>query len=188
MVLRCPGHRPIRTCVSIVKRFFAWKLDKGHRHRWPSGKIDGPGKWNKTHLNQWNPSIFNQAHLKRTPMHFRGHFASSLDGRLAHRGSLPGARTLGAVGLAPNLQRWVVYVGHSLLRENKKRTQDMFFRKGPTKVWQKPTQPTSSGSNSALGPASRPRSRKHTFLTSNAPIRGRRPYSHRKIVLRRWRI
>ena len=27
-----------------------------------------PGKWKKTHLNQWNPSIFHQAHLKRTPM------------------------------------------------------------------------------------------------------------------------
>ena len=30
--------------------------------------MDGPGKWNETHPNQWNPSIFNQAHLKRTPM------------------------------------------------------------------------------------------------------------------------
>ena len=23
-----------------------------HTHRWPSGKIDGPGKWNNTHPNQ----------------------------------------------------------------------------------------------------------------------------------------
>ena len=29
-------------------------------------KIDGPGKRNTPHLNQWNPSIFNQTNLKRT--------------------------------------------------------------------------------------------------------------------------
>ena len=28
-----------------------------------------PGKWNKTHLNQWNPSISNQTNLRRTHMH-----------------------------------------------------------------------------------------------------------------------
>ena len=37
-------------------------------HRWPVGKIDGTGKWNKTRLNQWNPS-FSQTNLKRTPMY-----------------------------------------------------------------------------------------------------------------------
>lgn len=35
---------------------------------WPFGEIDGPFNWNKTHPNQWNPSIFNQTNLKRTPM------------------------------------------------------------------------------------------------------------------------
>ena len=35
-------------------------------HGWPSGKMDGFGKWSKTHLNQWNPSISNQTYLKRT--------------------------------------------------------------------------------------------------------------------------
>ena len=28
--------------------------------------IEGPGKWNKTHLNQWNPAMFNQTTVKRT--------------------------------------------------------------------------------------------------------------------------
>ena len=37
-------------------------------HKYPFWKIDGPVKWNKTYLNQWNASISNQANLKRTPM------------------------------------------------------------------------------------------------------------------------
>ena len=37
------------------------------KHRCAFGKIDGPGEWNKTNLNQWNPSVSNQASLKGTP-------------------------------------------------------------------------------------------------------------------------
>ena len=38
-----------------------------HEHRWPYGRTNGPGKWDKTRLNQWNPSTFSQTDLKRTP-------------------------------------------------------------------------------------------------------------------------
>ena len=41
--------------------------DKMGRHRWPFGKIDGPGKWDKTHLNHCH-LFFSQTNLTRTPM------------------------------------------------------------------------------------------------------------------------
>ena len=35
----------------------------GGGHRWPDGKIDNPGKWNKPHLNQ-GPLFFEQTNQK----------------------------------------------------------------------------------------------------------------------------
>ena len=40
-------------------------------HRWPFGKIDGPGKWNKPQLNQ-GPLIFKQTNQK-------GHLCAHVD-------------------------------------------------------------------------------------------------------------
>ena len=42
--------------------------EDGHDHSWPLGKVDGVPLVNgrKPTLNQWNPSIFCQTHLKRT--------------------------------------------------------------------------------------------------------------------------
>ena len=42
---------------------------KSPQHRWPFGKIDGPGKWNKPHLNQ-GPLCLLQTNQK-------GHLCSS---------------------------------------------------------------------------------------------------------------
>ena len=43
---------------------------RGH-HRWPFGKIDGPGTWNKPHLNQ-GPLFFKltkqKGHPRRSPI------------------------------------------------------------------------------------------------------------------------
>ena len=37
----------------------------GSPHRWPFVKVDGPGKWNETYPNQWNPSIFEPNEPKK---------------------------------------------------------------------------------------------------------------------------
>ena len=54
-------------CFYHWQRLF-WGTRFGVDHRWPFTKMDGPGKWNKTYLHQWNPSMFNQTRLKLTPV------------------------------------------------------------------------------------------------------------------------
>ena len=45
--------------------FFFFSGPTNSEHRWPLDKIDGPGKRNKTHLNQWNPSMFSPGSPKK---------------------------------------------------------------------------------------------------------------------------
>ena len=37
------------------------------------GKVDGSGEWNKTHLNQWNPSMTSQPGHPKTCPRFANH-------------------------------------------------------------------------------------------------------------------
>ena len=43
--------------------YFFHRPKKRAKHRWPFGQIDGPGKWNKPHLNQ-GPLFFRQTNQK----------------------------------------------------------------------------------------------------------------------------
>ena len=54
--------------LSFASKVFRLIFVSGWCHQCPFGKIDGPGKWNKTNLNQWNQSISSQTNLKRARM------------------------------------------------------------------------------------------------------------------------
>ena len=38
--------------LAALENIFGQRFSQGNGHRWPFGKIDGPGKWNKPHPNQ----------------------------------------------------------------------------------------------------------------------------------------
>ena len=59
--------------ATMVETIVRWYSQGDHHSRvsWvvqDSSIHSRPGQWKKTNLNQWNPSIPSQIHLKRTPM------------------------------------------------------------------------------------------------------------------------